>query len=444
MVKVAILGAGMAGFGAAHSLNNEGVGSVLYEKKSYHGGHTASFKYESGFTFDEGPHISFTKDERIQKLFAQSVNDEFEVITASVNNYWKGQWIKHPTQSNLYGLPKDLVVDILHDFIHIQNNEYGQINNFADWLIASYGKTFAETFPMEYGLKFHTTTADNMSIDWLGPRFHRPGLKEVLAGALSPMTPDVHYINKARYPSHNGFVSFLSQFLNQTELRLGYELAKLDPKSRELHFASGAVASYDHVISSIPLPELIPMISGVPDDVLDASQRLACSTCIIVNIGINREDISDAHWSYFYDRDIFFTRLSFPHMQSPNNVPPGAGSIQAEVYYSKKYLPLNRKPEDCIQPVITDLRKCGLLREDDKILFSNMMVSPYANVIFDLDRADALETVHGYLDDIGVAYCGRYGEWGYHWTDQAFISGENAASKTLDGKCSQSANLPQI
>ena len=51
----------------------------------------------------------------------------------------------------------------------------------------------------------------------------------------------------------------------------------------------------------------------------------------------------------------------------------------------------------------------------------------YANIIFDLDRASLLATVHGYLDDIGIAYCGRYGDWGYMWTDESFISGERAA-----------------
>ena len=43
----------------------------------------------------------------------------------------------------------------------------------------------------------------------------------------------------------------------------------------------------------------------------------------------------------------------------------------------------------------------------------------------------ALETVHGYLDDVGILYAGRYGEWGYLWTDQAFFSGERAARKAL-------------
>jgi protoporphyrinogen oxidase len=431
-MKISILGSGMAGLGAAYRLNTEGAESVIYDKHSYYGGHTASHKYDGGFIFDEGPHISFTKVERIQKLLAENVNYQYETLKAYVNNYWKGYWIKHPAQCNLFGLPADLVVNILRDFIDAQTHEYGEIRNYADWLDASFGKTFSKTFPMEYTVKYHTTSADNMSTDWLGPRLYKPDLEEVLRGALTANTADLHYIDNFRYPSYGGFVSYLHEFVKQPDLRLGHELVNIDPKERKLRFSNGVIDSYDQLISSIPLPDLIPMISEVPSDVYEASQKLACTTAVVVNLGINRTDLIDAHWTYFYDRDICFSRLSSPHLQSPNNVPSGAGSLQAEVYYSKKYRPLDRTPEECIQPVIDDLKRCGILREDDKILFRNAMLVPYANVIFDLDRADALSIVHGYLNDTGIGYCGRYGDWEYIWTDESFMSGEHAAQRVLD------------
>jgi protoporphyrinogen oxidase len=174
------------------------------------------------------------------------------------------------------------------------------------------------------------------------------------------------------------------------------------------------------------------MIVGTPNDVLDASQKLACTNVVLINLGVNRADVIDANWTYFYDRDIIFSRLSTPHLQSPNNAPIRASSLQVEIYFSKKYRPLERTPESYIQPVVEDLQRCGILRDDDEILFQDAMLIPYANVIFDLDRANALSIVHGYLDDIGINYCGRFGDWGYLWTDDAFISGENAAQKVLD------------
>ena len=215
---------------------------------------------------------------------------------------------------------------------------------------------------------------------------------------------------------------------------MGFELIKLDPGSRKLYFANGTEVTYDKLISSIALPELISMIEGVTADVVDAAQKLACTTCVVVNIGIDRDDISETQWTYFYEDDFFFTRLSYPHMLSPNNSPRGTGTIQAEVYYSNKYKPLDREPRECIEPVISDLIRCGVVREDDEILYRDARIIPYANVIFDLERADALSTVHGYLDDIGIAYCGRYGEWGYLWTDESFLSGENAAQQIMNSE----------
>jgi len=184
---------------------------------------------------------------------------------------------------------------------------------------------------------------------------------------------------------------------------------------------------YEHIISSIPLPELIPLIDGVPESVTRAAEQLACTSLVVVNLGVDRSDLSTAHISYFYDEDIVFSRISFPHLFSPNNAPRDTGSIQAEIYFSRKYRPLCQPPEALIERVINDLRRCTVLRDDDRILVQEARVIPYGNVIYDHDRAAALSTVHGYLGEQGIRYCGRYADWNHDWTDEAFASGERAA-----------------
>jgi protoporphyrinogen oxidase len=432
VTNVAVLGTGMGASGAVNRLAAEGISAVMYDMNPFHGGHTTSFTHAGGFIFDIGPHISYTKNPRIQALFAASVDDQYETLQIHLNNYWKGYWPVHPVQLHLHGLPEELVIKAIGDFVAEQHAPERPINNYEDWLLASFGRTFAETFPMQYTRKYHLTEARNLTTDWLGPRIYRPSLEEVLRGALSSAAPNLHpYISHFRYPSHGGFKSYLRNFLRMAPVRLDHRLVRLDPRAKTLTFANGATERYDAVVSSIPLPDLIPMIAGAPRDVVDAAATLACSTCVLVNIGVPRTDISKAHMSYFYDDDICFTRLSFPHMLSPNNAPAGHGSIQAEVYFSKKYRPLTVAPEALIDQVIADLRKCGLLREDDRIVHRNAMVAPYANVIFDMDRPNALATVHGYLNDVGVAYCGRYGDWAYLWTDESFLSGERAAETAI-------------
>ncbi len=431
MTNIVVLGTGMAGYGAANVLHAEGIRPVVYDKNQHYGGHTASFRDSQGFLFDLGPHISFTKDPRIQELFAGYVDQDYEAIQINLNNYWRGHRLTHPAQLHLNALPRDLIVEIIADFVKEQHGPERHIGNYEDWLIASYGRRFAELFPMQYTRKYHLTSASNLTTDWLGPRMYRPSLEEMLRGALGPWAPDVHYITNFRYPRKGGFLSYLSAFPRLADLRLGHELVAIDPGSHVLRFRDGLTTEYDGLVSSIALPDLIPMIAGAPRDVIEASQRLACSTCVLVNVGVDRADLSEAQITYFYDEDITFTRPSFPHMLSGTNATRDCGGVQAEVYFSPKYRPLTRPLQVWIEPVSRDRSRMGPIRKSGGIRTRHATMIKYANVIFDQDRPTALKTVHGYLADVGIAYCGRYGDWGYMWTDESFISGERAAQSLL-------------
>jgi protoporphyrinogen oxidase len=428
--EVAILGSGMAGLGAAHQLRAVGVQATVFDKNPYPGGHTASHHVD-GFIFDEGPHVSFTKNERVRELFAKAIDNRYESINAYIDNYWQGHWIKHPVVTNMHGLPAQVVVECIRDYVDAKKLATPRIDNYEDWLVASYGRKYAETFPMQYTRKYHTTEASNLTTEWVGPRLYQAKLDEVLLGALQPASPNIHYVQDYRYPTHGGFQAFLSELAADARVQLNHEVTAINPRKRELTFKSGAVHRYSKLISSVALPDLVPMIAGAPRDVVEASQLLACTTVVLVNLGINRPDVSPSSWTYYYDEEFPFSRVSFPRNYSPHVVPPGTGSIQAEVYFSKKYRPLRTHPDACIEPVIEGLKRCGTIRPEDKIVFKQAQLVPYANIIFDLDRPAALRTVHGFLNDVGIDYCGRYGEWGYLWSDEAFVSGESAAQRSL-------------
>lgn len=444
MKPIAVLGTGMAGFGAASVLDQAGASCICFDSNPYFGGHTYSFRYPSGFVFDEGGHISFTRNEHVRELLASNIGGRHEEPQLKIDNYWHGHRITHPVQCNLHGLPVELVVDIVKDFVAVHDVPLTPQSSYAEWLLQAYGRTFAETFPMIYGTKYHTVDMDQLTTDWIGPRMYRPTLDEVVHGALAGQRASVHYVDTFRYPSVGGFLSYLEPFAERFEIRLEHRLTGIDTAARTLRFANGESFTYERVISSIPLPELVPLIDGVPDEVLEASRELAFTTAVLVNLGIDRDDISETHITYFYDDDVIFSRVNLPYRFSSRNAPPGTGSIQAEVYFSDKYKPLDGPPEELIEPVIADLTRCGFLREDDTLLLREAVINRYANVIFDHDRAPALEVVHCFLDDVGIDYCGRYGNWSHEWTDEAFISGEEVAARVLGelGGTSNTLNQP--
>ena len=59
---VIVLGAGLAGLSASYHLGHD---CEVYEKNDYCGGHIYSH-HINGFTWDEGPHVSFTKHEHVR------------------------------------------------------------------------------------------------------------------------------------------------------------------------------------------------------------------------------------------------------------------------------------------------------------------------------------------------------------------------------------------
>ena len=422
----------MAGFGAAYELFQHGVRADLYEARPVHGGHTSTHIYDDGFTFDEGPHISFTSDPRIQDLFARSIGGKFEILKAYVNNYWKGHWLKHPAQVNLFGLPEDTIVSCIKDFVEAENSTKTSIDNYEEWLRASFGNSFAETFPMAYTRKYHTTDARNLTTDWLGPRLYRPKLEEVLVGALRHEPLDVHYVNNFRYPSNGGFVTYLDYFVPMAELHLNHRVVEIDPGEKVISFQAKNKAAYKELITSIPLPELVRLMKNVPNEVRAAADKLACTQVVLVNIGLKGKINTSAQWTYFYDEDISFARLSYPSTFAASMAPENCCSVQAEVYFSKKWRPMNKTPADQIEGVIDGLLACGIIKDRSDIVHRSVIFAPYANIIFDHDRPSCVKIVHDYLNELGIAYCGRYGDWGYMWTDESFRSGERAARTALE------------
>jgi len=427
---VTIIGAGLSGLAAAQRFQDNGWNPVVYEKNSYVGGHAYTHSI-NGFLFDEGPHISFTKSGKIQSLFAQAVEDQFIEHNSLVYNLWQGYWIRHPVQFNLFGLPTDLIQRCLLDFVnaHYKAVERSKVKTYADWLFQELGETLSVEFPFRYTRKYWTVEPHQMSTDWIGPRVHSPSLEEIVRGALGPNPINQYYVNIFRYPLLGGFGSYVKAVGTAIDIRCGYEVASIDTKKHWIEFNDGRSTAYDLLISTIPLPELIKNIVDAPTLVRQASANLRYTSLDLINIGVNRDEgFPEMHWMYFYDEDILFSRGNFPHRLSPNNAPPGCGSIQVEVYNSK-FRPL--PTQDVLNRSIEQLIKIDLLKKSDQFHVTQEKQIEYANIIFDLERTKNLTITLDYLNDIGISTCGRYGEWAYYWTDDSIISGWRSAEKIM-------------
>ncbi len=424
MHGVVTLGAGIAGLSFSYHFNHL---TEIYEKEGSWGGHCRSHSTE-GFTFDRGIHISFTKDDYVRKLFAASVADQYGEFSPVVYSVFASHWVRHPVETNLKGLPAELVAQCLIDFIRAEQNRDRPAGNYREWLISSFGRTFAERFHSVYSRKYWTVDPEYLTTEWVAQRIYRPTLEEVLRGALSDQFCNVYYIDSFRYPAKGGYQSFLRLMAAEAVIRYGFELVELDLKNKKLIFSNGFQRYYDTLVSSIPLPELIRCIKDLPAEVKEAASRLAHTSVVLVNLGVKKGDLAKCHWFYVYDEDFLPARVHFSSNLSGSNAPPGCTGIQAEIYHST-FKPLKVPAPDVMERAIENLIEIGILAKDDDIILTDYQDLQYANVIYDRNYRKNRELILDFLEKNHIYCIGRYGEWAYLWSDQSLLSGKRVAEK---------------
>ena len=150
---------------------------------------------------------------------------------------------------------------------------------------------------------------------------------------------------------------------------------------------------------TLPLTLLPDLCGSLPQHVQEACGRLRYQGILNINLGVDRPELSDFHWVYFYEDGFPFHRLSFPGMFSPNNVPAGKSSVATEVAFRPGEPPDH---ERAVEETIAALRRSGILRVDDRIELVNVQEIAPAYVIYDLEHAATVEIVRGWLAEQGI------------------------------------------
>jgi protoporphyrinogen oxidase len=453
-----ILGGGLAGVAASYHLGHENC--LVLERRGYAYGHIACEKRD-GYTWDEGPHISFTKHDYIKDLFERSVGGDYQDLVVKSANYYYGTWIHHPAQCNLYQVPEPIRSRCLESFLarpaEVTRPDYKPAN-YQEWLEAAFGKEFTRTFPEIYTRKYWTIPPRELTTDWIGERVYFPKEEEVRAGAVAPLPRETHYITHARYPSHGGYQSFGQLMMAGAQMRYGCDVERIDLKGKKVWLASGECLPYDQLINTLPLPVFISRCAQATPAVLDAAQALQCSQLLLVNATAEHPTLLKEHWFYVYDQDKLATRINCTETLSPFNAPAGRTGVQAEVYFSRAR-PLTESPDVIGQRVVKELITMGFLspeRAGGKALKFHTRWAPWGNVIFDHQRRAALDKTLEWLTQFGLrrepedlhattgwkaggsslnlkpstlSLAGRYGQWKYYWTDDCVMRGAQMAGK---------------
>lgn len=417
-MSTVILGSGIAGISAGYHLKQKGIPSIIFEKDNDWGGLCGNFTID-GFRFDRFVHFSFAPNRSDQKLFAGKNGMREHIPFPS--NYYHGIWLRHPAQNNLAPLSIEEKVKIITDFVQRSQKDPTTIYRYDEWLRVQYGNYFAEHFPFAYTRKYWGVNAEELETKWVGVRMYTPDLRQVLTGSYETQEDCFYFAKKMLYPKQGGFRSILNTCREGLDIRFNKKVVKINPTQKKVFFADETSQSYERLISTLPLPEIIKMLPNVPQNVEDAAANLHWTCGYQISLGFNRPDIAKYLWFYIYDMDILPARVYSPNLKSSDNVPQGCSSLQAEVFFDCKTPVL--PAQEVLKNTIEKLIQMGIFQKKDLVV-SDIRFEPYANVTFVPNIYKDRQVITDYLHSLGVESIGRFGKWEYAWTHQAFAHGK--------------------
>ncbi|MFN8009232.1 MAG: FAD-dependent oxidoreductase [Terriglobia bacterium] len=435
---VAVLGGGLAGLSAMYFLRQAGYqNSHLFEKEKRVGGVTRSEKV-NGFTFDFTGHLLHFKNEEVKSLVSTLLGDNLHYLHRNSWIFSKDCYTRYPFQTNLYGLPPEVIKECIVGFIKATGNgsaprvslpsHTNGYATFADWIAETLGEGISKHFMTPYNQKLWTIPLQELTCEWMGRFVPQTSLEQILDGALRDQSARQGYNAQFGYPLRGGIESLPRAFAaNLSNLHVDHELTELDPVKKRLKFKNGAHLKYDRLISSIPLPILIRSINHPPASVDRACSRLRSVSVYNLNLGIDRNP-GDKHWIYFPESQYCFYRVGFSHNFSPYQAPEGKGAIYVEVAHSK-WKPLDRS--SIVRQIKQDLLSCGILQKDDVIAAELPLDIPCAYVLFDQHYRESVDVIRAYARENGITTIGRYGSWEYSGMEDAIWQGQCAAREAV-------------
>jgi protoporphyrinogen oxidase len=427
--RIAIIGAGPTGLGAAYRLAQLGhTDFTLYERNTWIGGLAASFRDPAGFTWDVGGHVQFSHYDEFDDAMDATMAGDWLSHERESWVWIRDRFIPYPFQNNTHFLPDAEKRACLLGLIRRRNGTSEPPRNFEEWIRASFGDGIAETFLLPYNAKVWAYPPSTMDYSWVGERVAQVDLERIVLNLLDNRV-DAGWgpNNRFRFPASGGTGEIwrrLASHLPEGTVRLGTAVERIDAGARTLYFADGAQAGYDLLISTMPLDTLASMCETLA---LGAARALKYSTVHVIGIGLDGAPpphLATKCWIYFPEDSTPFYRLTVFSNYSPRNVP--APDRQWSVMVEVSESPL--KPVDA-QRVVADaihgLIAARVIADERQVVSRWHMIAPHGYPTPFLGRDAVVMPMLDALAGHGIYSRGRFGAWKYEVSNQdhSFMQG---------------------
>lgn len=444
-MKIAIIGAGPAGLGAAHRLTELGHDDwVLFEAADGPGGLASSETDKYGYTWDKGVHVLHSHYPEFDKVM-----DSLEGVHVDGHEFhWlhaqRSAWacideelVPYPVQENFHLLRPELVEKCLIGLINERERSsfLDSINvdhepaTFLEWIDQNFGEGLAEIFMVPYNKKVWGVDPSLMSTTWLGDRVPTVDLKKVLSNLVHGRTDSSWGPNATfRYPEHGGTGSIwkaVASKLPHRSLDFGRRVTGLDFVQKQLVVQNEHgydTESYDALVSTLPLDWLASECMGW------RSKKLTTQKTHVVGVGFKGylpASLKGKSWIYYPGEESFY-RLTVLSNFSPSMTPSHESwSVLCEVG--------GDCPDGAVVSVLRDLTRLFGPQRIESVYYKYL---ERGYPVPTLDRDEILAQWIPELKSHSIWSIGRFGSWDYARSNQdhVWIQGVEAVNEILGVK----------
>jgi protoporphyrinogen oxidase len=365
VTRVAVLGGGPAGVGAAYALARRGLDVTLVEQRETVGGNSGSFELE-GLRADYGSHrLHPASDAAVLALIRARLGADLLTRPRHGRIRLLGRWIHFPLRAGdlalrthpkfAAGVALDLAAKLL------PRSADAAEESFASVLRRGLGRTICEEFYFPYARKVWGLAPEEMSPIQARRRVSSGSigkmLKRLLPGGGSgggASTRGVFYYPRGGFGQISEALAAgalehgakLTLGTTVTKLALGASGHRVELESsskrptaaRSEAQASGDQAAgkcaltADHVWSTLPIPLLARVCEpAAPSEVIAAARALRFRAMLLVYLVLDADRFSEYDAHYFPGADLRITRLSEPKNYAALTEPRGTTVLCAEL-----------------------------------------------------------------------------------------------------------------
>ncbi|HEX5222623.1 MAG TPA: FAD-dependent oxidoreductase, partial [Verrucomicrobiae bacterium] len=317
------------------------------------------------------------------------------------------------------------------------NRENG---DFESWVCRRFGRRLFEIFFKSYSEKLWGISCDELDADFAAQRIKQFSLPAAIKNAFFKNGEHRTLVDEFAYPT--GGTGMIYEGMAEAVRRAGGRIFLNTPVHRVLtrhgrvnglELGDGTVRKYDHVISTMPLTQLVTRLPDAPSLVLEAARQLTFRNTILVYLEIADSNLCPDQWIYVHSPELRTGRITNFRNWVPQLYGESRNTILALEYWCNEEDEIWHQSDAALTALASrEVVATTLVKSPSLVLNGFVYRIPKCYPVYRRGYKELLRPIQEYLSGIhGLQVIGRYGSFKYNNQDHSILMGLLAAENIL-------------